>query len=174
MLYNATRQQIDRKSGEVNLLYFDSYPFDMAFYSNKEDTRARKSDELYINELLNPDPTLDKKTRNKQIADGHSRLTWPLNNLSMPFMVMAIMLSGDYNRRGQSKRIITCIIIAIALIVSGFALKNLAARGKDFFLVLMYVPSVLTALISLYILAIGKNPLDKPIPSQQPLAKGAG
>ena len=166
LLTNATRQQIDRKTGEVNLLYFDSYPFDIGFYNVKDKQRGKKSDEMFINELLNPDPTLPKKTQRKQIADAHNRLTWPLNNLSLPLMVMAIMLSGDYNRRGQSRRIITAIIIAITIIVSGLAFKNLAANGSGFAITLMYVPSILTILISLYVLIIGDNPFRKKIGKQ--------
>ena len=172
MLYNATRQQVDRKSGEVSLLYFDSYPFDMTFLNTKEDVRGRKSDEMFIDELLHPDPTLDRKTQRKQIADGHNRLVWPLNNLSMPLMVMAIMLSGDYNRRGQSKRIITCIVIAIGIIALGMALKNLAANGKFFFIVMMYVPNAIAIVTSLYVLAIGKNPFAKPV-TRQPVIEGS-
>ncbi len=166
MLHNATRQQIDRRTGEVNLLYFDSYPFDMGFYTIAEKTRGRKSDEMFINELLHPDPALPKKTQRKQLADGHNRILWPLNNLSLPLMVMAIMLSGDYNRRGQSRRIITCIAISIVLIASSLALKNLAASGKNSAIILMYLPMIFTILISLYTLIIGRNPFEKKIGAQ--------
>jgi lipopolysaccharide export LptBFGC system permease protein LptF len=81
-------------------------------------------------------------------------------------MVMAVLLSGDYNRRGQSRRIITCIIIAIAIIALNMTLKNLAASGKNFFLIMMYFPSFVTILTSLYVLVIGKNPFTKPINAQ--------
>ncbi len=163
-MFNASRQIVDRETGEVNLLYFDSYPFDMNFYTGTaEKDRVRKSDEMYVNELLEPAPGLDKKLRNKQIADGHNRLVWPLYNFALPLMVLAIMLSGDYNRRGQTKRIITAVIFAITLMALGFAFKNLAANGKVFTIILMYMPSTLTILASLYVLVIGKNPFAKKI-----------
>lgn len=162
VLTNATRQQIDRKNGEVNLLYFESYPFDIGFYNTKEGTRGRKSDELFISELLNPDPSLNKKTRNKQIADGHNRIIWPLNSFALPLMVMAFLLSGDYNRRGQSRRIISAIILSIVVIASGLALKNLAAGGKSFAIILMYLPPLVTIMASTIVL-MGYNPFRKRI-----------
>lgn len=158
LLSNATRQQIDRKSGSVNMLYFESYPFDMGFYNVKEKARARKSEELFINELFNPDPTLDKKTRKRQIAEGHNRIIWPLYNFSLPLMAMAIILSGDYNRRGQSRRIITVVIAAVLIIAFAMIFKNIAAKGSASSIFLLYVPNFLTITISFYALILGRLP----------------
>lgn len=163
LMFNASRQQVDKNTGEINILYFDSYPFDFEFYNATDNSRARKSDEMFVSELLNPDPKLDKKQRQKQIADGHNRIAWPMNNLSLPLMVLAMMLSGDFNRRGQSQRIIYCIILAIIIIASSMSFKNLAASGKTFAIPLIYAPNVLAILFSLYVLIINKNPFAKKI-----------
>ena len=161
LMHNATRQQIDRDTGKISLLYFDSYPFDVDFFGQNKVDRGLKSDEMFVSQLLHPDPSLPKKQRNKQIADGHNRLIWPFYNFSLPMMILALMLSGDYNRRGQTKRIMTAVVLAIILISLGMTFKNIASDGKKFAIVLMYVPSALTVLFSLYIIVVAKVPFPR-------------
>ena len=139
LMRNASRQQVDRDTGEVNILYFDSYPVDVSFYTGKTYSRGRKKDERFLDELFWPKEDMPEKSKNKLIAEGHERLTWPLNCLALPLMVIAILLSKDFNRRGQSKQIIAAVAAGVIFVLLQLALKNLAAKGNVFWMVTMYL-----------------------------------
>lgn len=140
LLENASSQQINRSSGEVRILYFDSYPFDISIYTDGNANRVRKKDERFISELFHPESTLKQKERDRFYAEGHERLIWPLYNLVLPLVAIGMMLSGDFNRRGQAKRILIVIGISIAIIVCGFATKSVVAQGSTKLAFIMYLP----------------------------------
>jgi lipopolysaccharide export system permease protein len=141
----ASRQQVDRKTGAVNILYFDSYPLDVSFYTGETQTRRKKAEELYINELLNPPAELDEKERNYFLANGYERLIWPTYNFVLPLLVLSILLTGDYNRRGQTKRIIFCVIISALVIVAGVVGKNMVRGGKELGIYIMFAPVIIAS-----------------------------
>ena len=140
LLENASSQQINRETGEVRTLYFDSYPFDISFYANDTTNRFRKKDERFLGELLFPKDELSEFDRAKFFAEGHERIIWPLYSLALPLLAIGIMLSGDFNRRGQQKRIITAIALSVVIIILGFATKNIVARGNIGLFPIMYLP----------------------------------
>jgi lipopolysaccharide export system permease protein len=140
LLENASSQQINRSNGEVRILYFDSYPFDISIYAGSAEERLRKKDERYLSELFNPEPNISEKDRARFYAEGHERIIWPLYNLVLPLFAIGIMLSGDFNRRGQAKRILIVVAISVSVIIGGFATKNIVARSSDAFAFIMYIP----------------------------------
>lgn len=149
-LMEASRQQINRKTGEVNILYFDSYPLDISYYTDVSAARGRKADELFVNELLNPGPELDKKDRYYYLASGYDRLLWPLYSLVLPLLVTGIMLTGDFNRRGQTRRIIICVSVAALTIIAGITAKNAVRSGNDIAVPLMFAPALAVSAFSLF------------------------
>lgn len=156
VLENASSQQVNRANGEVRILYFDSYPFDISIYAGTDKTRTRKKDERFLHELFNPEPGVSKNDRNRFFAEGHERIIWPLYNFVLPLLAVGMMLSGDFNRRGQSKRILVVIGISIAIIVLGFATKSVAAKNPSLFFV-MYIPLLSGLIFALYSLLATKR-----------------
>jgi lipopolysaccharide export system permease protein len=148
-MQRASRQQVDRKTGAVNILYFDSYPLDVSFYTGEPQARRQKAEELYISQLLNPPADTDVKERNYLLANGYERLLWPTYNLVLPLLILGILLTGDFNRRGQSKRIIISVLLCAAIIVAGVVGKNLVRGGHQAGLYVMAAPLVLTSVYSL-------------------------
>ena len=151
LMQNASQQQVNKRSGEVSFLYFDSYPLDISYYAKNSMDRLKKSEELFVPELLHPDSSLPEKIRNKQIADGHFRITWPLTNLSVALVALSCLLSGGYNRRGQSKRILLAVALSVAVIAASIAFRNIAADGKAIGIYLMYVPIIISLLSFIFI-----------------------
>lgn len=148
LMKNASRQQIDRETGEVNILYFDSYPVDVSFYAGQDYARGRKKDEMFLPELFSPEESLSDSAKSKLIAEGHERLTWPINSLALPLIVIAILLSKDFNRRGQSKQIITAVAAGLLFILLQLAFKSFAAKGSMIFIGMMYLLPVFAILWS--------------------------
>lgn len=154
IMHNASRQEIKRKKGEVSILYFDSYPLDLTLYAEKQGSRFRKKDERFLPELFYPEQGLNQKEIKKLTAEGHERLSWPLLNFAMPILAVAILMTGDFNRRGQSKHIIAASVIAVGLLVLWFSMRNLAAGGSQFGIAMMYASVITTVVVSIKMLLL--------------------
>ena len=150
VLEHASSQQVNRATGEVRILYFDSYPFDISIYAGGGGSRTLKKDERFLGELFNPTDKVTTSDRARFFAEGHERIIWPLYNLVLPLVAIGLMLSGDFNRRGQSKRILAVVAICITIIVLGFATKNIVARGNAHLAFIMYLPSICGLLFAFY------------------------
>ncbi len=123
-LGHGQRQQI--KDGQVSWLSFDDYTLDIAFYA-KNITRKRSPDERTIDELFAEEgatPALTAALR----AEGHQRLAWPLFSLSLPLLALAVMFSGEFNRRGQWKRVVRAVVLTVVTVMLFFMVRNLLAK----------------------------------------------
>ncbi len=145
VLDNGIRQQYERDTGKLTTLTFEKYTLDLSGVSNDTEIRDRQPDELYINELLRH----KNRTRNPSlIVELNMRLAGPLAALAMAALPMLCLLPGDFNRRGQARRILLAIILALALEIIDVGFKNLAGR-YDLVIPLLYV-NVLSPLIALW------------------------
>jgi lipopolysaccharide export system permease protein len=89
----------------------------------------RDQNELFIDDLLYPTEQItDPKNFDEYIAEGHQRLTSPLLALTLTAIGVAVLLSGEFSRRGQTVRIITAIVLAGAAEAMGLGSKYLAVR----------------------------------------------
>jgi lipopolysaccharide export system permease protein len=153
LLQNASRQQINRSNGEVSILYFDSYPFDISFYTQTQTgKRALRKDERFLNELLNPEEGVSQKDKDRFFAEAHERMIWPLYSFALPVLALGILLGGDYSRRGLQPRIIAASVACIVVIFAGFMSKNIITGGRHHLAVLMYLPVIISTLLGLYLL----------------------
>lgn len=154
-LVNGNIQKIDKKNGNLSLVYFDSLPLDLSVYASKNDKRVRVAEERYINELLFPNEP-DFKLNNKLISEGHHRITWPLFALTLTLIALAVLFSGQFNRRGQWKRIFASTLIVTLLVISDLGIKNIVA-GQPYLAILLYYNTILPAILAAYIIATSKN-----------------
>lgn len=123
-LKNGMRQEI--KDGRVSWLSFDNYAIDIAFYATAYQ-RKRDPDERTFAELWRGNPN-DERDNRALKAEAHQRLTWPLFALALPMLVLALLFSGEFNRRGQWKRIMQASVAIIVVMVMFFALRNLIVK----------------------------------------------
>jgi lipopolysaccharide export system permease protein len=152
VLVNGNRQQVERESGRLSLLYFDRYTVELSQLQGSVHARWRGPRERYLPELFNltSDPT-DQKNRNALFAEGHQRLVAPLYVLAFVMVALAALLSGEHNRRGQIKRVLAAIVCVAALEGLSLALHDLATES---FLAVpaMYAAAVLPTLIAMIVL----------------------
>lgn len=149
----ASRHIIDKKTGEVSILYFESYPAEIKLEAKNKTERVLKKDERFLTELLFPEVDIGNKEQDKFNAEAHQRITWPMLNLTLPLLVIATMLSGDFNRRGQSKKIVSVIVVGISLVLIEVALKNLAAGGAKLGIYGLYLAQLVAIGLALAMLA---------------------
>jgi lipopolysaccharide export system permease protein len=79
--------------------------------------------------LLRPgDSENDRFYSSQLIAEGHRRLATPLYILAYALVGLAALLLGDFNRRGQTVRILAAISVIVLLQLAGLSLFNLSRR----------------------------------------------
>ena len=155
IMVNGNRQELNRKTGRLSFLYFDRYSFDVGWLSKKKRGGWLAPKERFIGQLLHPgDSEGDKYYRDQLIAEGHGRLTVPLYSLAFVIIALAVLLSGEFNKRGQTVRLVTAVTIGVAVQGAALGLLNLAAKVPEI-IPLMYVNALAPSLIGLYVLGRG-------------------
>jgi lipopolysaccharide export system permease protein len=129
LLFQGNRQEV--KDGRLSFLKFDSYSIDLSFYTTNVETRERRPEELFIPELFTRAASEPEK-RPKYLAEAHQRLTWPLYNLGLALFAVVVMLTGQFNRRGNWQRITFASMASIAIIGMGMSLQNLVISSLAF------------------------------------------
>jgi len=152
LLVNGTRQQRDVSNGHLSVLSFEKYTLELSELNDAPGVRDRQADERRTGELLfggSPDDTPD--WRRAVLVELNMRLAGPLSALAMAVLPVACLLTGEFNRRGQGRRILIAVLLAFTLEIFDVGLKNLAARAA-FVVPLIYANLALPLLASLVLL----------------------
>lgn len=124
-MVNGSRQQYDRTTGKLSVLTFDKYTLDLGAFRDASDLRDRQPDELFLNELLfrrtQPGDT-------SHLVEANLRLVTPLTALTFCTIPVACLLTGEFNRRGQARRMLMAILLAFLFETLDIAFRNLAGR----------------------------------------------
>ena len=152
LMVNGNRQQVDRPGGQLSLLYFDRYTMEFSQLQGSNEARWREPRERYLDELFSPtnDPN-DQRNYNELIAEGHQRLVAPLYVLGFVMIALAALLSGQLNRRGQTRRVLAAIACVAGLEGLSLGLNDLAIRSLDA-IPAMYAAALLPSLVALAVL----------------------
>ncbi len=156
VLERGSQQELDLQAQarrSLSILYFERYTLDLAAATSPPTDRQRKPQELYLNELLNPDdPTIDEERRRELIAEAHQRLTMPLAATAFALIGITILLTRAFDRRGPGRGILTAVLLAIGIQAASMAAGNLAERNLAF-VPMLYVAALGPILICLLRLA---------------------
>ncbi len=116
-LKNGMRQEM--RDGRLSWLNFDAYQLDISFYTKASANRDRGDEELFLPELLHPEE-MDPARALRLKIEAHRRLTWPACTLGLAMFAAAMLLRGQYNRRGQWKYVLGACVGATGLVL-GFS-----------------------------------------------------
>ena len=166
VLQNGNRQELDLEKGarpELSILQFDRYTLDLAAAAEPPDERSKKPKELYLNELMNPDPDLSEQAKREYAVEIHRRFTWPLNAVVFTLVGLAALLARGFDRRGPGKRTLVAVLGAAALQALSMASTNLA-EGSLTYVPLLYLVAFVPALIALAVIAGGWPFHHRPVP----------
>jgi lipopolysaccharide export system permease protein len=153
VLFNGSRQSLAPGTGNLSVLYFDSYALDFGTLQNTPEGRYANNRERSTWDLLRAKAgdTIAPHVAAKMRAEGHQRLVEPLNALAFTCVGLAFLLTGAFNRRGQTMRIISAIATVVLLQAAALGAANLT--GKDsLFTPLMYVVALLPIAAGMYII----------------------
>jgi lipopolysaccharide export system permease protein len=127
VMINGNRQEVSETDGSLSLLYFDRYSFDIAAATGSNEIRWREPRERFLMELLFVNPE-DAWNRGKLLMEGHYRLAQPLQPFGFALVALAFLLSGEFNRRGQTWRVLAAIGLAVIMEVGLLGSKTLGEK----------------------------------------------
>jgi len=128
IMVNGDRQQYDRATGKLSILTFDRYVLDLDMMRDAPEVRSREAQERFLGELFFPPRDLDQGTRDAYFVEGNERLMVPLTAFSFAIIPLACLLPGEFNRRGQLKRVLAAVGCALVFQALDLAVKNLEGR----------------------------------------------
>lgn len=167
LMVKGSRQEVVKESGRLSMLYFDSYTLDIGGAAGPVEARHRDARERSLVELLDADPTGDPLEYRRFVVEAHQRLTAPLYHLSFALIALAAVLSGSFNRRGQTNRVLSAIGLMILVQAGALGAGTLAV--DDLTLVpLIYVNAVLPIIVGAWVL------LRRPARPTRPAALAGG
>jgi lipopolysaccharide export system permease protein len=167
LMMNGSRQQYEEDTGKLTVLSFDRYTVELDSGKDATGSRGREPEELYFHELL------DAGAAPNLVAEMHLRLVAPLGALVFTLIPLACLLPGDFNRRGQSRRILAATILAIAFEVVDLGTKNLIGHNLSALPLLYFETFLPIGIATWLLLRDGRWPrLVRVIPAL--VARGAG
>jgi lipopolysaccharide export system permease protein len=137
LLQNGSQQEESKQTGQVSLVFFDSYRFNLSLFSDVSMIRSYDANELFIHQLLAAEDA-SESIRQEFLVHANQRIVWPFYTMVMSLLSMGLMLSGYYSRRTHMmKNIITSLVAAGGIILS-FIFNNMAMRSS-YLIPLMYI-----------------------------------
>jgi lipopolysaccharide export system permease protein len=121
------RQETAKKDQEVQIVAFEQYIFDISQYGPKSKTNSLRRGELYLSELMNPDPNNPDYKRNpgRYNAEIHERFSSALYPLTYIMIVIAFLGQPRTVRENRLASIVMAFGVAVALRAAGLAATNL-------------------------------------------------
>ncbi len=172
MLFNGSRQEIDRRTGRLNMLTFAENTLDLAQTSRSDEQRFRDATEMSLDELLHPGADLlNPRDAPKWRVEAHKRLSGPLTILSFALIALVSVLTGAFQRHGNVIRPLLAVLVVVGLLAAGLAVANLAARDSSL-IPLIWLHAIGPGLIAAAIL-FGPPILAGPLPARL-AARGHG
>lgn len=147
ILYNGNRQVVDLGKKIMSSLDFDRYVFTLEGSDDVLPERYPEARELMLDDLTKAmdNPDYPPQWQRKYQIELHKRLVSPLHGLILPLIAMAILLTGQFNRRGQGRRIVLLTAAAIGFVGTHLATINMAI-GQPALAPLLYLVNLLPAL----------------------------
>jgi lipopolysaccharide export system permease protein len=125
LLYTGNRQEM--RNGRMAFLNFESYTLDLTLYAKAIARTNIDVQELYLGELLTHNESLSKEENQKRFAEANQRIIWPAYVFCLTLVGLAVMLLGEFNRRGHWKRILLAAVIGAVILFSAVGLRGMMA-----------------------------------------------
>jgi lipopolysaccharide export system permease protein len=152
LLINGTRQQRDISNGHLSVLRFEKYTLELGDLTDAPGARDREVDERFTTDLIAQlASTPENDWHRAVLVELNTRLAAPLAALAMAAMPVACLLSGEFNRRGQGRRILIAVLLALLTEIIDIGLNNLATRSP-IAIPLLYANLILPLIGSLWFL----------------------
>ena len=149
LLINGNRQEVHK--GKVSFLTFLNYTMDISLYTKAMTARPKDVQEMFLPELLVDDSTLTPQENRKRYAEAQQRIIWPAYSLCLALVAVAVLLSGQFNRRGHWHRIAIAVVCGIVILFTAIGLRGLMAT-HPIMIVVAYLNLFAPAALALWVL----------------------
>jgi lipopolysaccharide export system permease protein len=154
LLVNGSREELDRRSGRLNVLTFAENTVELSDTDKSDEQRFRDPTEMSIAELLHPEGgPVPERDWGKLRMEAHRRLSSPLTSLSFTLIALTATLTGTFRRHGSLLRPFLAVVVVVALEAAGLAIGNLAARAPVL-LPLLWLHALLPGMAAAWILLV--------------------
>ncbi len=150
-LVNGSRQELDHRTGRLNVLSFVENTVELSDGAKAGEARFRDATEMSIAELLDPASAVFARDVGKFRLEAHRRLSGPLTTLGFTLIALVAVLMGTFRRHGSLMRPFLAILVVVGLVAMGLAMGNLAARQPGL-IVLVWVNATLPAVLAGWLL----------------------
>jgi lipopolysaccharide export system permease protein len=130
-LLHGSRQQVDPRTGRLDLLTFQQNTINLA--SDQQNTSVNLADaaEAPLSQLVHPAPWLTQAQQSKWLVEAQRRLTSPLTVIGFTLIGLFATLGGGFRRHGGVLRPFFAVsavtlLVALDLGVNNFATKHLS------------------------------------------------
>ena len=113
--------------------------------------RPKDVQEMFLPELLVDDSTLTPQENRKRYAEAQQRIIWPAYSLCLALVAVAVLLSGQFNRRGHWHRIAIAVVCGIVILFTAIGLRGLMAT-HPIMIVVAYLNLFAPAALALWVL----------------------
>ena len=157
IMLNGDRQQYDPQTRKLSILTFKRYTLDLDALQDAPVVRFREAPERFLPDLFFPPKSLDRDPflRHTFIMEAQQRVLVPLSAFSFALIPLACLLPGEFNRRGQAKRVILAVAAAFLFETIDLGVNDLAARYSTA-IPLMYVVDLLPFALGVALLMPGR------------------
>ena len=131
VMFDGNRQEVDKATDKLSILYFDRYTLDLQNVRNVPSARYREPRERGLRELLGleKDDIQNPNDYGKFVVEGHKRLTGPVYAFGYALIAVAWLISGTISGRSQNRRIAIAVAFFILVQASAMGLENVFAKN---------------------------------------------
>jgi lipopolysaccharide export system permease protein len=151
LLQDGSREQIDPKSGRLDLLTFTRNILSLAQTAKAGAPDVADAAEEPLPALLHPGTGLTPAEQAKWRVEAQRRLTAPLTVLTFTLIGLVATLGGIFRRHGGIVRPAAAVAAVTLLVALGLAVNNLAARDPTL-LPLIWVETLAPGFIAAWVL----------------------
>jgi lipopolysaccharide export system permease protein len=152
LLENGSRQEIDAKTGRLDVLTFAQDTVDLASGHGEDAQRIREDNEMSLQELFHPNPGLvPERDFGKLLVEANRRLTQPVTTVSFVLVALYFVLTGSFRRAGNLWRPLASMLSMVALLAIGLTAQSVATR-HPVLIPLIWVQAILPGLTCAWLL----------------------
>ncbi len=146
LLLNGSREEIDAKTGRLDVLTFAQDTVDLASAHGEGAQRLREDNEMSLQELLHPPAATPPHDVGKFLAEANRRLTQPLTTVGFTLLALYAVLTGSFRRAGGLWRPAGSVLAMVGLLALGLTAQSLAVRHAAL-VPLIWLQAVLPGLV---------------------------
>lgn len=163
VLNDGSREEIDFKTGRLNVLTFRENVLDLADHARRA-ARTPDMSELSISTLL-AGRTPNPRDAARWFAEANKRLSGPLTALTYALVALAATLTGEFKRHGPIMRPLVAVLVMVALIASQLIAGDMAGRNIRL-VFLLWAQAIVPGLIAAWML-FGPMLRGAPVPRRR-------